>query len=387
MSKLCLENSPERRNLETALLFLVCVGLQTHGVCGIKHAPEFGWTGECRQDGIVADVFGNKTGGWFVDLAANHAWRWSNTFVLERDFNWTGVCIEPNPEYWEEYSSIRSCQLVKQVVGKIDGEQISFAMRGAVGGIMRDGFDNKAPRGDRETRQVETHTTVSLASTLAKTGAPSIVDYLSLDIEGAEAYVMESFPFDKYTFLAMTVERPRRLRRALESKGYVYIRDTDCEYGDELYLHKSIPNFHALFHRLYTPKPRYITEVGGWGEAQDRMALDQVPHPAGKPVAFSHYALVYEQHVGGGGVRKGSGARLEISFVGAAMDVLYVCDLVMLVEGGRPIFNRSLVVWGGSSRALEPEEDWLRGNARANILVGWVVAEAEEEGQQVPQRA
>ena len=60
------------------------------------------------------------------------------------------------------------------------------------------------------------------------------------------------------------IERPRRLRRALESKGYVYIRDTDCEYGDELYLHKSIPNFHALFHRLYTHNFCSLNHSSAW---------------------------------------------------------------------------------------------------------------------------
>ena len=37
---------------------------------------------------------------------------------------------------------------------------------------------------------------------------------------------------------------------------------------------------------------------------------------------------------------------------------------------------------GGWSRLCEPEEEWLRGNARLGILVGWVVDEAEQEGQQ-----
>ena len=154
------------------------------------------------------------------------------------------------------------------------------------------------------------------------------MDYLSLDIEGAEADVLENFPFDRYTFLAITVERPRRLRRALESKGYVYMRDTDCDYGDELYLDKSIPNLHALFHRLYIPKPRCITEAGGDDNSwEELMGSHQVTHPAGRPVALSDDALVYEHH-GGGKVREGSGARLQIDMVGTAMDVVYVCNLV-----------------------------------------------------------
>ncbi len=34
---------------------------------------------------------------YFVDLAANDAAALSNTFRLEKNYNWKGLCIEPNP--------------------------------------------------------------------------------------------------------------------------------------------------------------------------------------------------------------------------------------------------------------------------------------------------
>ena len=55
--------------------------------------------------------------------------------------------------------------------------------------------------------------TKSLLSILDEAKAPRTIEYLSLDIEGAELYVMEHFPFDTYTFLVITVERPRRLEQ------------------------------------------------------------------------------------------------------------------------------------------------------------------------------
>jgi hypothetical protein len=36
-----------------------------------------------------------------------------------------------------------------------------------------------------------------------------VIDYLSLDIESAEAWIFETFPWEDYTFLTLTVERPK----------------------------------------------------------------------------------------------------------------------------------------------------------------------------------
>lgn len=45
---------------------------------------------QCRQDEIVMGLFRNKRDGYFLDLAANGVNFLSNTFALERDYNWKG---------------------------------------------------------------------------------------------------------------------------------------------------------------------------------------------------------------------------------------------------------------------------------------------------------
>ena len=51
-----------------------------------------------QDEWVIVDVFDYKTNGFFVDLAAQHAKIDSNTYVLEKDLNWSGICIEPNPK-------------------------------------------------------------------------------------------------------------------------------------------------------------------------------------------------------------------------------------------------------------------------------------------------
>jgi hypothetical protein len=75
------------------------------------------WHSQARQDELVLALLRNKTGGYFVDLAANDAVSLSNTYSLERYWGWKGVCIEPNPIYWHNLSAYRSCTKIAAVVG------------------------------------------------------------------------------------------------------------------------------------------------------------------------------------------------------------------------------------------------------------------------------
>ena len=55
------------------------------------------WHSQTKQDELVHRLLHRKRSGFFVDLAANHPVRISNTRALERDHGWSGLCIEANP--------------------------------------------------------------------------------------------------------------------------------------------------------------------------------------------------------------------------------------------------------------------------------------------------
>ena len=69
---------------------------------------------------------------------------------------------------------------------------------------------------------------------------PKVIDYLSLDVEGAEDFVMNSFPFHSYRFNILTVERPSKdLQSILKRNGYILLRQLK-NWGETLWIHKSI---------------------------------------------------------------------------------------------------------------------------------------------------
>jgi FkbM family methyltransferase len=183
-----------------------------------KQLSKSGFYSQVGQDVTLLSIFENKFDGFFVDLASNHAQLLSNTLALERHLGWQGLCIEPNPRYHAAYKE-RICTLVDAIAGKFDNEKISFVFDDALGGIS--GFDKTTTHNENGTKLQ----TVSLESIFKKMNVPTVINYMSLDVEGAELYVMSTFPFHKYRFDVITVERPRMLRVLLEKNDYVYVTD------------------------------------------------------------------------------------------------------------------------------------------------------------------
>ena len=93
----------------------------------------------------------------------------------------------------------RSCRLAQAAVGPRDNERVNFVFDDVFGGIA--GFDQPEKKGTELL-------TVSVARLLDDFGAPAVIDYLSLDIEGAEWYAFSTFPWHRFVFLTITVERP-----------------------------------------------------------------------------------------------------------------------------------------------------------------------------------
>jgi FkbM family methyltransferase len=213
------------------------------------------------QDIIVQDVMKKAKGLeinltktnaplFFVDLAANHYAQYSNTFVLERQFGWIGICIEPNPTYTAGLLANRKCKVVRNVVTANNGDKVDFKMTDGQGGIIGSNFDNNEGGQDSVTI-----VGVNLNAVLETLEAPNVIDYLSLDVEGAETYVLQSFDFNKHIFLIMTVERPKKeFHEIAVANGYWWVNRLEVT-GEMLYVHKSIGNFYDIMSSMRGTQP------------------------------------------------------------------------------------------------------------------------------------
>lgn len=162
---------------------------------------------------VIEEIFAFRHGGYFVDLAATDGVQGNNTLVLERELGWRGIAIEANPHYFAELTKNRSCKCVQACIDETE-RLVRFLPNGDLGGVIDDDTDNnRAIRADLidnwETgNKILSMITRTLSSILDECEAPPVIDYLSFDVEGAETRILRQFPFDRYKFLAMTIERP-----------------------------------------------------------------------------------------------------------------------------------------------------------------------------------
>jgi hypothetical protein len=202
----------------------------------------FAWQG---QDLFVLEVLGGLRGGFFLDSGASNGRRGSNTWLLERSFGWSGVCIEPNERSFRELLLNRRCVCLDCCLYDRDGPVDFLEAAGVLGGIASEYepghlrhtqrmLGERWPQGappPTVRKQAET-----LRSVLTRTGAPRLIDYWSLDTEGSELAILKSFPFEDWRFRILTVEHnnsPAReaIRRFLEARGYARVRDLGIDDG------------------------------------------------------------------------------------------------------------------------------------------------------------
>lgn len=198
-----------------------------------------------QDEFVLMEVFdakrrGLKRGGFFVDLACADGVEINNTLFMERRLGWSGVLIEPNPRYHESVRANRSSPLCTSCIAS-DHREVEFRVDNKMlGGIVGEGYDNSESvrGGELATAEIVRMKTAPLAEVLEAHGAPPEIDYLSLDVEGAELEVMKDFPFDRYRFACMTVERPPfELDLLLDAHGYTQVRLQDY---DAFYVHRDV---------------------------------------------------------------------------------------------------------------------------------------------------
>ena len=184
-----------------------------------------------------------KDSFFFIDLASNDAIQLSNTLLLEEN-GWKGLCIEPNPIYWYRLAH-RKCEVVGTFVGgKNDMKEVDVSLTNEEeGGIVGEEMDNRKVNNKQTT---EKRYTISIRSLFSSFQVPNKIDYMSLDVEGAEGIVMDDFPFESYKISFLTVERPKlELQKLLKDNGYQFVIML-ASWGETLWVHESVTTKFSL---------------------------------------------------------------------------------------------------------------------------------------------
>lgn len=198
------------------------------------------------QDVLVAYLLKGKRNGYFVEFGASNGRDASNTYLLETRLQWKGILAEPARCWHESLKTNRTAAIDDRCVWNKSGESLSF-FEASVAELstVSDFRDRDFNRENRPVGITYDVKTVSLNDLLSSHDAPTAIDYMSVDTEGSEFLILNSFDFEKYQVKIVTVEHnfcePDRTQifDLLTAKHFVRILEPFSKV-DDWYVQKSV---------------------------------------------------------------------------------------------------------------------------------------------------
>lgn len=192
------------------------------------------------QDRFVDEYFNGKRDLTFVEFGALNGIDHSNTYFLEKERGWNGLCIEPNPIHFKELVKNRNCRCSNLGVTSVPGEFTFLSVDGYGTGLSGfiDFFDeynlkriasDVAEHGCKtEEIKVKTDT---LTNILISNDIVTI-DYMSVDIEGGEIDALKDFNFKWFDVKLVTIENNQNkdnIRDLMFEKGYYVYKNLEWD--------------------------------------------------------------------------------------------------------------------------------------------------------------
>lgn len=194
---------------------------------------------QLKQDVFALIVSNFRRGGFFVEFGATNGVDLSNSWLLEKEFDWNGILAEPSSAWHRDLADNRECVIDQRCVWSKSGELLEFvnASNGEYSTISSfatsDIHEDRRQHGD-----VSLVPTVSLEDLLDEHRAPSKIDFLSVDTEGSELEILEAFDFSKYEFGFIAVEhnydegKREGVRKLMSQNGYARVFDFLSRWDD-----------------------------------------------------------------------------------------------------------------------------------------------------------
>jgi FkbM family methyltransferase len=196
---------------------------------------------QLNQDKWVVMMTQGKQQGIFLEIGSTDGVDLNNTFCLEKVFSWSGICVEPNPDFFKKLCANRTATTFPYCFYKESGQIVEFIPDSVFGTISE--FSSTDFHASRREKFVSESGTIKVITArpediLNLYDFPEIFDFLSLDVEGAELDVLECFNLSKWRPALACIEHnyvaDKRLAifELLSSYGYQRI---ECQWDDWYY--------------------------------------------------------------------------------------------------------------------------------------------------------
>lgn len=190
------------------------------------------------QDLWVLEILKYQKNGYFLDIGAYDGIKFSNSYLLELEHNWTGTLVEANPSNFH-----------RMIKNRPNTNNIMCAITDKVGYISINNKGMSSQLIEGSGYKIETKTFEQLFKLY---DIPKSIDYMSLDIEGYEGLALTRFPFHTHICKTITVEHNLYLNgnsnkilinNILKKNNYILLKENishDNNPFEDWYIHESI---------------------------------------------------------------------------------------------------------------------------------------------------
>jgi FkbM family methyltransferase len=207
---------------------------------------------QLNQDINVVSFYNNLRNGYFIEIGASDGVSLSNTYLLEKEYEWKGICVEPIPDEFNKLIKNRKSLCSNRAIYSESNKSLDFVIKNftlcsglintmdenvTIDNIV---YDRSVSHDKKEIIKVNT---ITLNDLLDQANAPKFIEYLSLDTEGSELEILKSVDLNKYTFGLIDVEHnfvePRRtnIHNLLTKNNYKFNKQNNF---DDQYIHMSL---------------------------------------------------------------------------------------------------------------------------------------------------
>lgn len=149
------------------------------------------------QDLFVIYSLNFKKKGFFIEIGVGNGKDLSNTYLMEKNYEWNGILCEPDERNFKKIKKIRKAKLVKSLISNNCKSDVEFYLNNdpySSSSIITKNSGNKI------------YTNSMCLNHLFEKFKLEKVDYISIDTEGNEYEIIKNFNFKRNKVKIFTIE-------------------------------------------------------------------------------------------------------------------------------------------------------------------------------------
>lgn len=177
------------------------------------------------EKNFLRDAFKDKNEGIYVDIGANHPYRFSNTWWAYQK-GWRGINVEPDIKNYELLKALRGKDInINCGISDQDGKMMYYEFEeSALNTFCKEVAECQGSV--KSMREVP----VCKMSTIFEKYKMNEIDFMDIDVEGLEFQVLSSINWDSVSIKYILLEHRRaNLAEVLQSSKYIFLSERGYE--------------------------------------------------------------------------------------------------------------------------------------------------------------